>query len=177
MSPYPLRSGVLVLAVAGLVMAGCSDSPDSAPEAAGLPSAVATSAEPSPVPEGEPRTVEAARAAAEREFSAYAAGDWAGAWDLWTAAGQTAISREEYVRLHTECGTLTGPLFEITNARLEGDDRAIVTFERVIAAGTAVMLYEDGAWRYQPDDDAMADYAKGVDQALADRRAEGGCDE
>jgi hypothetical protein len=175
MSRWSLRVGVPLLAALGLVACG-SDSEPTSVEPGGQSPVEVTSAAASPTPEGDPMTVEAAQAAAEHELDAYAAGDWAGAWDLWTAAGQAAISREEYVRLHTECGTLTGIMFEITNARLEGDDQAVVTWERLIATGAAIMIYEDGVWRYQPEDDDMADYAKGVDQILEERRADGSCE-
>jgi len=138
-----------------------------------------TSAPPtSPVsapPSAEPRTLDAAKAAAQHEFDAYAAGDWAGAWDLWTAAGKAAMSRADYVRLHTECKTLTGIVFEITGARLEGESRAVVTWKRSIAAGKTTMLYEGGGWRYQPDAEAMAGYDKGIDKLTADKKAAGDC--
>ncbi|OKI49892.1 hypothetical protein [Micromonospora sp. CB01531] len=112
----------------------------------------------------------------QKEFDAYAAGDWKGAWDLWTKEGKTAITRDEYARLHTECKTITGLTFEITNARLEGEDKAVVNFKRSIVAGMSEIRYEDGQWRYQPDADSMADYAKGVDKVIAEGRASGRCE-
>lgn len=126
-------------------------------------------------PAAEPKTVEAAKAAAQKEFDLFAAGDWGGTWDLWTSAGKAAISRDEYIRLHTECQTISGVTFEITNVRLEGADKATVTYKRLIAAGTGTMVYEDGAWRWQPQPDDMKDYAKGVDAVLKERRAAGSC--
>ncbi|NJC69133.1 hypothetical protein HC031_05285 [Planosporangium thailandense] len=146
-------------------------------KASDTPAATATrsTAAASPTPSAEPKTVDAAKAAAQREFDLYAAGDWAGAWDLWTKAGKAAFSRSDYSRLHTECKTLTGLTFEITNARLENDTTAVVAYKRSIAAGTANMMYEDGGWRYQPDASSMADYAKGVDKLIADSKQEGRC--
>lgn len=168
-----MRKVLTIAAVtfAALTLAtGCSDKP----QPADSPPPATTSAA-SPTPAAEPRTADAARAAAQREFDAYAAGDWAGAWDLWTAAGKQAMPRADYVRLHTECKTLTGLTFEITGARLEGESKAIVTWKRSIAAGTATMVYEGGAWRYQPDPEAMAGYAKGIDKLIADKKAADEC--
>lgn len=165
---------VTVVAICTALVAGACTSATGSSAPAGTPTVAATEPAPAPSPT-EPQTAEAAKAAAERELNAYAAGDWRGAWDLWTAKGKAAISRDQYHGLHTACQTITGTLFEVTAARLESPTRAVVTYTRLIVAGTADMQYEDGAWRYQPDAEAMADYAKGVDKILAKRRADGAC--
>jgi len=164
-----IATGALGLA---LLAAGCGSekTPDpTSPAATGAASAEETKPQ-------EPKTVEAAKALAQKEFDAYAAGDWKGAWDLWTTEGKAAISRDEYARLHTECKTITGLLFEITNARLEGENKAVVNYKRSIVAGMSEIRYEDGQWRYQPDAESMTDYAKGVDKVIAEGRASGRCE-
>lgn len=160
----PIHALPALLAV-GLALTGCTSN------AAGDPPAIA----PPPAPVAEPKTVEAAKAAAQREFDYYAAGDWGGTWDLWTKAGKAAFSREDYIRLHTTCKTITGPTFEITGARLEGDSKAVVNYKRLTFADTGTMVYEGAAWRWQPQPEDMKDYATGVDAMLKKRRAEGSC--
>lgn len=59
---------------------------------------------------------------------------------------------------------------------MEGEDKAVVNYKRLIAAGMAEIHYQDGQWRYQPDADSMADYAKGVDKVVAEGRASGRCE-
>lgn len=161
-----------------VLAAGCS-SGDDAQEPSGADT-VATSGgtaagAPAATAAAEPKTVEAAKVAAQAEFDAYAAGDWAGAWDLYNAAGQAAISRADYVRLHTECKVITGPAFVIKSARLEGTDKAVVNVSRLNVLFSYTMTYEGGHWRYQPDDDAMRDYARGVDATIASEKADGTC--
>ena len=126
-------------------------------------------------PSVEPRTLDAAKALAQREGDAYAAGDWAGAWDLFTKAGKAAISRADYVRLHTTCKTLTGPAMTVKLIRAEGPDKAVVVYERLGFTFSYTLVYEDGQWRFQPDDEAMAGYAMGVDKLIADKTAAGTC--
>jgi len=113
------------------------------------------------------RTEAGARQTAQAELDAYAAGDWQGAWDLWTKAGKAAISRNDYQRLHTECETVTGIPFEVKTVRLEGPDRAVFTGERASFQFTYELHFEDGHWRYQPEAKSLADYAKGVDALIA----------
>ncbi|RZU77616.1 hypothetical protein EV384_6347 [Micromonospora kangleipakensis] len=173
-----MRKTIITIAALGVTLLAAACGTEGTPDQAGpaaTGSAAAVAASPAAAPK-EPVTVEAAKTAAQKEFDAYAAGDWKGAWDLWTAEGKAAISRDEYARLHTECKTITGLTFEITGTRLEGEGKAVVTWKRSIVAGTADMRYEDGQWRYQPDADSMADYAKGVDKVLAERRAAGSCE-
>lgn len=169
-----MRKTIIAIGALGLALlaAGCGNGDTTEPTTPAAPGAASVEA----AKPQEPKTVEAAKALAQKEYDTYAAGDWKGAWDLWTKEGKDAISRDEYARLHTECKTITGVTFEITGARLEGEDKAIVNYKRMIAAGMSEIRYEDGQWRYQPDAESMADYAKGVDKVLAERRAAGSCE-
>jgi hypothetical protein len=151
---------------------GDADTDRGGNSAVGATSSVAAA---SPTSAGQPQTIEAARAAAQAELDAYAAGDWKGAWDLWTKTGKAAISRDDYARLHVTCKTQTGITFEITTMRLESPSVAVVNWKRLIVVGSHEMHYEDGQWRFQPDAAAMADYAKGIDKIIADRKADGNC--
>ena len=164
-----MRKPALILASA-LLAAACSSPADDTPTATETAAAPAVT-----TPAAQPQTVDAAKAAAQAEFDAYAAGDWQGTWDLWTAEGKAVISRNDYAKYHDTCKTITGLPFEITNARLEGTDTAIVTYKRATFSGKGEMRYEDGAWRWQPDAEDMAGYREGVDKMIADAKAEGGC--
>lgn len=150
----------LITAVALLLsLAGCSS---------GQTPAEPTSEARATIPTGQPKTEEAARAAAKEEFDAYAAGDWGGTWDLWTQAGQKAFSREDYIALHNACKTPVGIPLNIQNVRLEGDS-AIVRIERMTLIKAYTMKYENGEWRFQPEAEDMAGYAKGKDALIAER--------
>ncbi|MFI7075417.1 hypothetical protein [Micromonospora sediminicola] len=170
-----MRKTIIAVGALGLALltAGCGNEDTTEPTTPAAPGAASTEAK-ADKPQ-EPKTVEAAKALAQKEYDTYAAGDWKGAWDLWTNEGKAAITRDEYARLHTECKTITGLTFEITGARLEGEDTAVVNFKRSIAAGMSEIRYEDGQWRYQPDAESMADYAKGVDKVIAEGQASGRC--
>lgn len=124
--------------------------------------------------ESEPRTVEAARSVVELSFDRYMGGDYAGAWDLYSAEGKAAISRSEYVRLLTACPPTKLP-YEIVSARLESEDRAVVVVKLLGVAQSYESRYEDAAWRLQPRKEGLAEFALGVDAAVAKRKARGGC--
>ena len=171
-----IKKSVLTgLLLAAAFTAGC----DSGSEAAQNPLSatdVATTTAVSTTPLAEPQTVEAAKALAERQVEAFAAGDYAGTWDMWSAAGKAAISREEYTRIFTECREVAGGVpITVKTARLENPTTAVVTIDRLGFGATYTVLYEDGAWRWQPSADSMADFAKGADVIIAERRSRGSC--
>lgn len=122
-----------------------------------------------------PKTVEAARAVATEEAAAASSGDWAGAWGLWSAAGKKAISRADYVRLHTECKTITGVPLTVDNVRLEGDTAAVVRISWMGFAFSYTEVYESGQWRWQSNPDDTADYALGVKALIVKKKAAGSC--
>jgi hypothetical protein len=158
-------------AIAALALAGCSHSGESSstPIAVSAPPSAAAAATPA-----EEKTKGAAQKAAQAEFDAYAAGDWRGAWDLWTTEAQQALSRDDYDSFHATCKTVSGLTFEITNVRLEGD-KATVAWKRSIAAGTSEVRYEAGRWRYQPAVEDLTGYRKGLKVMIATAKKEGRC--
>jgi hypothetical protein len=117
----------------------------------------------------QPKTVEAAKSAAQASFDLYAAGDWRGSWDSWTASAKKVVSRDEYARYHEECPqAVTGPAFTITSIRLETPTTATLVVDRMGFKFTYQMIYEDGQWRFQPDADTIKDFKGGVDKMIAD---------
>ncbi|MBO3750520.1 hypothetical protein J5X84_30970 [Streptosporangiaceae bacterium NEAU-GS5] len=124
----------------------------------------------------EPRTVTGARTAAQAIFDKYTSGDYGGFWDSWSSASQELISREDYLRLFQLCTPLAvGLRFEIAGVTVSGD-AARVAVNRMFASTTYQFLYEDGRWRYTPDEQTRADYrSKTVEQMTSERQAAQGC--
>lgn len=159
----------LVPAVATLLLAAACSSPatDTAADQPGTAPAVTT-------PAAQPQTADGAKAAAELVFSRFGGGDYAGAWDLYTAAGKAAIKREDYVAFQEECHT-PGVVVEAADARLEDAVTAVVTGKALGFAQSYEMRYEGGRWLLQPEADTMKSFAGGAESAIAARRADGGC--
>ena len=114
---HPIRrlGAVALIAAAALAFAaGCSG--DDAP--AGNAAAAAAAGP-------EPKTIEGARNAAQTVFDRFSGGDFAGAWDMYTAKGKQAISKADYVKLNEACSR-KGLAISLTSARMEGPDRAVV---------------------------------------------------
>lgn len=124
----------------------------------------------------EPQTVEAAKALAQAQVDAFAAGDYAGTWDMWSAEGKAAISREDYVRFNTECPSpIEGVAIDVTSARLENPTTSVVIIKTVGVTASYNVVYQDGKWRWQPNPDGMAKFATGVDAMVANGRSNGQC--
>ncbi|GAA0553994.1 hypothetical protein GCM10010172_40690 [Paractinoplanes ferrugineus] len=122
----------------------------------------------------EPKTVEGAKAAAQTVFDRFSGGDYAGAWDLYTTAGKTAISKADYIKLNQACSR-KGLAIQLTSARMEGQDRAVVIAKQLVAAQSYTMLYEDNAWKLEPAKEGLALYKLGAAKAIAAQKKAGTC--
>lgn len=163
-----VAAAVIAVAVVAVVLVM---NPGSGANSGGLPNTSKRAAG-----EEQPRTEAGARAAAQTAFDLYSAGDYGGFWDSWSAASQGLISRDDYVRLFDLCKPIAqGLRFEIANVTVSGDT-ANVAVTRLIGSFTFQFHYEDGRWRYIPDQQALADYrAKSVEQMAAEKQAAQAC--
>lgn len=159
------RLGVLTLtAVAALTFtAACSDDEEPAGNAA-----QAAAGGP------QPKTIEGARAAAQTVFDRFSGGDFAGAWEMYTAAGKQAISKDDYVKLNQACSR-KGLAIQLTSARLEGTDRAVVIAKQLVAAQSYTMVYEGDSWKLEPAKEGLALYKQGAAKAIAAQKKAGTC--
>lgn len=169
------RATVVLLAsltAAGALIAGCSSHPQPHRPRT-VPATPATPA--SPKPSNDPRTVAAAKAAVEAE-NRQLSGDYAGAWELYDAAGKAAISKDDFVRLQTACPPkLHGQQARATEGRLEDPNTAVIRIEVAGQTTARTMRNEGGHWLTEPSDSAMADFRLGVDQAISKQKAAGNC--
>jgi hypothetical protein len=166
------RATVVLLATVtavGVLVAGCSTHPQpSRPRT--VPATPAT-----PKSSNDPRTVAAAKVAVEAE-NRQLSGDYAGAWELYTAAGKAAISKDDFVRLQTACPPkLHGQQARATEGRLEDPNTAVIRVEVAGQTTARTMRNEGGHWLTEPSDSALADFKLGVDQAIAKQKAAGNC--
>ncbi len=162
----PVRAAVVVLAAVAVLVTGCSTHPQRRPS---------RTAPTTHAPSNDPRTVAAAKTAVEavdRQLS----GDYAGAWELYTADGKAAISKDDFVRLQTACPPKSrGQQARALEGRLEDPNTAVIRIEVAGQTAARTMRYEDGRWLIEPSDSAMADFKLGVDQAIAKEKAAGNC--
>ena len=162
--PFRRLAAVVLIAAAALgVTSACTkdDSPagNAAAAAAGGP---------------EPKTIDGARSAAQTVFDRFSGGDFAGAWDMYTAAGKAAISQADYVKLNQACSR-KGLAIQLTSARMDGTDRAIVIAKQLVAAQSYTMVYEDNSWKLEPAKEGLTLYKLGADKAIAAQKKAGTC--
>lgn len=116
-----------------------------------------------------------ARAVADHEFGLLSGGGWGAAWDLWTASAQHAVSRADFVRVDSACRPWLGQPFTVEEVGWPSIGRFTVTWEHAGISGTSAVLFQDGAWRFQPDPATLAIYGSGVAAALATLREQQAC--
>jgi hypothetical protein len=163
---HPLRRlGALALtAAAALIFTSACSGDDEAP--------AGNSAQAAAGPEA--KTVDGAKAAAQTVFDRFAGGDFAGAWEMYTAAGKQAITKNDYVKLNEACSR-KGLAIQLTSARLEGPDRAVVIAKQLVAAQSYTMVYEAGSWRLEPAKEGLMLYKQGAAKAIAAQKKAGTC--
>jgi hypothetical protein len=130
---------------------------------------------PAPTVTDEPMTTQAAQATAQEWFTRESAGDWAGAWELYTDEGRAAISQADYVRLNTTCPRGQSVPWKIIALSSRAPDKVIVLALANAAGASFVMDYEHGQWLIEPTRTNAAEFGEGVDKAIANRRANGLC--
>jgi len=162
--PYRRVGALALIAVAAISFtAGCTgdDEPvgNAAAAAAGGP---------------EPKTVDGAKAAAQTVFDRFSGGDFAGAWEMYTAKGKQAISKADYIKLNEACSR-KGLAISLTSARMEGTDKAVVIAKQLVAAQSYTMVYENNAWKLEPAAEGLALYKQGAARAIAAQKRAGTC--
>ncbi|MCU7725070.1 hypothetical protein ODJ79_15190 [Actinoplanes sp. KI2] len=164
---HPIRRlGALALTAAAALalVTACSGSDDKPEGSAAQAAANGT----------EPKTIDGAKAAAQTVFDRFASGDYAGTWDMYTAAGQAAISRDDFVKLNDACSR-RGLAIQLTGARMDDADHAIVIAKQMAATQSYTMVYENNAWRLEPAKQGLALYRLGVAKAIAAQKLSGTC--
>jgi hypothetical protein len=126
----------------------------------------------------EPKTLEAATAAAQEAANRYTSGDYAGAWQMKSKQFQNNVSEADYVTYNNTC-TRTNPVsgtpITVTGIRMDGNDKALVRWEIRGHQQSNAMLYEDGKWVDAPTDFWAENFGKPVEQVIAEAKAKGEC--
>ena len=159
---HPFRRLAALAAIAAAVVsfsAGCSDDEADAAKAADGP---------------QPKTLDSAKLAAQTMFDRFSGGDFAGAWEMYTAKGKQAITKADYVKLNEACSR-KGLAITLTSARMEGTDKAVVIAKQLVAAQSYTMAYENNTWRLEPAKEGLTLYARGADKAIAMQKKAGTC--
>jgi hypothetical protein len=126
--------------------------------------------------QAQPQTLQAAEAAVQKELDLLQRDDFAGLWLMTNDEGRSKVSQADFVRLNATCNAgIFVVRFTITSGRLLAPDKALITTTELGADVYFTMDYEHGQWLSELDPQELAEYAEGVDKAIADRKAIGGC--
>ena len=141
---------------------------------AGNQPGVTPASEAAAAPASEPKTLDAAKSAAQRAVDRFASGDTAGAWDLMSSAGKALILKADYVAFNAACPS-GGVTFQVGEVRFETPDRVLAIIKSAAVTSSINVVYEDGAWRWQPVPELAADWGLPVKDRVAAAKADGGC--
>ena len=170
------------LALVCLALAGCSQKPiatqtpvpepPSATQSGGVPAPVmpptsTPAISTSPTPQGQPKTLEAATAAAQEKTDRFASGDFAGEWMMFPEWFRNSVSQADYVTYSKACSKNGIPI-TVTGVRMEDTDTAIVRLDVMGFKDSRTMVYEDGQWVQEPADKIVKNIGKPVQQWIAD---------
>lgn len=122
----------------------------------------------------EPKTLDAAKAAAQRAVDRFASGDAAGAWDLMSTAAKGLITKADYVAFYSACPS-RGVTFEVGEVRFDAPDRVLAIVKSALLTSALNLVYEVGAWRWQPLPELAADWGMTVKDRVAAAKADGTC--
>jgi hypothetical protein len=122
----------------------------------------------------EAKSLDAAKLAAQTMFDRFSGGDFAGAWEMYTAKGKQAITKDDYIKLNETCAR-KGLAITLTSARLEAPDKAVVIAKQLVAAQSYTMIYEGDAWKLEPAKEGLALYSQGAVKAIAAQKKAGTC--
>jgi hypothetical protein len=78
------------------------------------------------------------------------------------------------VKLNTACSR-KGLAIQLTSARLEGTDKAVIIAKQLVAAQSYTMVYEQDAWKLEPAKEGMSLYKLGAEKAIAAQKKAGTC--
>ena len=156
-----IGASALIAAAVLLPAAACSDDPEPVPAAAAAGGP-------------EPKTLDGAKFAAQTMFDRFSGGDFAGAWEMYTTKGKKAISQADYVKLNEACAR-RGIAIQLTSARMNGTDRAVVIAKQLVNAQSYTMVYEGDAWKLEPPKAGLQLYARGAAKAIAAQKKAGTC--
>lgn len=127
---------------------------------------------------GEPKTLDAATAAAQEWANRHSPGDYTGEWEMMSKQVRDRISQADFVTESKTCSKGTGIPIKATGVRMDGTDTAIVRLEVPLMAGieqSRRVVYEDGKWVVTPGDDYAKELGKPVAQIIADEKTDGRC--
>src|SRR4051812_26355553 len=93
-------------------------------------------------PSAQPKTLDAATAAAQEKYDRGSAGDFAGEWLLFSKQVRDRLSQADYIRYANACYAKNGSKVEVKGVRMEGTDKAIVRLELGATMDSRTMIYE-----------------------------------
>jgi hypothetical protein len=166
-------AGALTGAAVLLFAAGCDSAtgPSSTPSSPGGPTRPAATPTRTPVNVN----VGAALEVSTKEFKLLTAGDWAGAWALWTSSARQQVPRDDFVAVNKACPAMLRQGYKLQDVQPINTELIELTYRRGDNVHHGSLQAAGGGWRFEPDARTLVEYVNGADAAIAKRKAANQC--
>jgi len=166
-------AGALTGAAVLVLAAGC----DSTPGPSSAPSSPVGPGRPTATPTHTPVNVNvgAALEVSTKEFKLLTAGDWAGAWALWTESARRQVPRDAFVAVNKACPATLRQVYKLQDVRPINTELVELTYRRGENVHHGSLQAAGGGWRFEPDARTLVEYVNGTDDAIAKRKAAKQC--
>jgi hypothetical protein len=165
---------VLVLA-AGCGTAADTGGPTPAPGVSGQPAP--QGGQPGSTPTKAPLNVNVADAlkTADKEFGLLKAGDWAGAWKLWTDTAKKEVPQKVFVEVNKACPAVLKRDYQLQNVQPINNGLIELTFRRGPDVEHGALRAGKSGWLFEPGSGMLVEYASGAKSSIDKRRAAKQC--
>jgi hypothetical protein len=119
--------------------------------------------------------VGAALEVSTKEFELLTAGDWAGAWALWTLSAQQQVPRDAFVAVNKACPAMLRQAYKLQDVQPINTELIELTYRRADNVHHGSLQAVGGGWRFEPDAKTLVEYVNGADAAIAKRKAAKQC--
>jgi hypothetical protein len=162
--------GAMIGAAVLVLVAGCES-------VAGGPDVTPAPGAPQAGPTRSPLNVNVAAAlqAADQEFKALTAGDWTGAWQLWTDTSKRQVPLNVFVAANKACPAALKKAYALQDVVPINNELIELTFRRGDIVEHGALRAVKGRWGFEPGAASLVEYANGVDAAVDKRKADGQC--
>jgi hypothetical protein len=162
-------AGALTGAAVLVLAAGC-DSTSGQPAAAPAPGDAGRRPAASPTRTPVNVNVGAALEVSAKEFQLLTAGDWAGAWALWTSSAQRQVPRDAFIAVNRACPAMLRQVYKLQDVQ-----PIKLTYRRADNVHQGSLQAAGSGWRFEPDAKTLLEYGDGADAAIAKRKAARQC--
>lgn len=155
-----------------MLAAGCGTAADTSGPTPGVPAAPQGGQPGGPNGASTPKNINvaAALAVSNKEFDLLKRGDWAAAWQLWTATAKKEVPKATFVSANTECPAALKRDYLLQDVQAISQQLVELTFRRGDLVHHGALRNDGKGWLFDPGTEILSEYASGAKSTVAKRK-------